>query len=190
MGPVIKCLLNPKCLDLKASALTTGTHCLLLRYDALSLFLRGRNQCIFCLKAYLNCLGPVPERCNNSIPGTNAPYSGIFIPGIELLHLSGTRPWSILVYHVKSRCIYISHSKSALRKPSFSLLYIVLKLALTESSYVDFFPWLALHGPAIMELCNNYLEGWRGSVMSKLSLLSEVKPPFTRCKITFNPSSF
>ena len=41
-----------------------------------------------------NAQGPVPERCNNSIPGINAPYSGIFIPGIELLHLSGTRPRS------------------------------------------------------------------------------------------------
>ena len=38
---------------------------------------------------------PVPERCNNSIPGINVPYSGTFIPGIELLHFSGTGPWSV-----------------------------------------------------------------------------------------------
>ena len=35
-------------------------------------------------------LRPVPERCNNSIPRINMTYSGTFIPGIELLHLSGT----------------------------------------------------------------------------------------------------
>ena len=40
-------------------------------------------------------MGPVPERCNNSIPGINMPYSSTFIPGIELLHLSGTGPWWI-----------------------------------------------------------------------------------------------
>ena len=36
--------------------------------------------------------GPVPERCNNSISGINVPYSSTFIPGIELLDLSGTGP--------------------------------------------------------------------------------------------------
>ena len=41
-------------------------------------------------------LGPVPERCNNSIPGINVPYSGRFIPEIELLHLSGTGPCKII----------------------------------------------------------------------------------------------
>ena len=41
---------------------------------------------------YLLHQGPVPEGCNNSIPGINVPYSGTFIPGIELLHLSGTGP--------------------------------------------------------------------------------------------------
>ena len=28
-------------------------------------------------------LGPLPERCHNSIPGRNMPYPGTFIPGIE-----------------------------------------------------------------------------------------------------------
>ena len=40
-------------------------------------------------------LGRVPERCNDSIPGINVPYSSTFIPGIELLNLSGTGPWSL-----------------------------------------------------------------------------------------------
>ena len=39
---------------------------------------------------------PVPERCNNSIPGINVPYSGKFMPGIELLHFSGTGPRAVV----------------------------------------------------------------------------------------------
>ena len=40
--------------------------------------------------------GLVPEGCNNSIPGINVSYSGTFIHGIELLHLSGTSPWFLV----------------------------------------------------------------------------------------------